>query len=571
MGGSGVQIPYNTFAWLAASLFVLVALLRVFLLKELRLHSSVGFYAGAMICLFSPLIYSDRLFLDVEVLRIIGMLSGLLFFVALQQFAGARFNSYLLWILLVSTMMQTVWGLVQYYFIYESSRFFWSAAEGSPYGVFQQVNVFSIYVAFGSMLVLWVFSSSRIRSQQAAIGVAGLIFANAHLAVLSEGETSRFVGFVSVLFYLLYLRARRSLPHKIFVFFALMLVLGSFLPKSLFDVRPELPIQTIAFNMNLAESEARNVAHSPPSSEISQPKAIAPYSQSILGTRPTIYQVSLSMFLDEPIIGHGIGSFRKQYLIYQGRFLEQNPSAPAEFNLGHPHNEPLYWMVELGALPGLGFLLILVGWVVGVRSGSLDLGVLLVALPLVMQSLLELPFYHSVAHYLSFFVIMVAAMSGKGMRNFTVPRWSGLIMGPLAMWSVWKAWVFLLSTYYALLMFLLFSASDREDVSYLLKVNNPSAFKLRYEFELFQWQLRRARRRGEIDIDSLNNYLRWAFSTIQYAPMQSTYENFAASLILIDNLEPARRFLDEGLLMYPANDVLKQLDRELAARETLDE
>ena len=111
--------------------------------------------------------------------------------------------------------------------------------------------------------------------------------------------------------------------------------------------------------------------------------------------------------------------------------------------------------------------------------------------------------------------------------------------------------MFLLSTYYALLMFLLFNASGRENVNYLLEVNNPSAFKLRYEFELFQWQLRRAREKGEIDLEQLNGYLRWAFSTVQYAPMQTTYENFVASLVLIDNKVPARRCLDEGLLMYP--------------------
>ena len=569
MGGSGVQVPYNTFAWLAASLFVLVALVRVFLVRKFLLHTSTMYYAGALVCFFLPLIYSDRLFLDVEMLRIIGMLSGLLFFVALQQFVGARFNSYLLWILLASTAIQTVWGLVQYYFIFESSRLFWSAAQGSPYGVFQQVNVFTVYLALGSMLSLWGVSRSRVRSKWLLSSVAILIFANAHLAVLSGADTARFVGLVSVLSYLVYLRAGQTLSTNFTILFAVALCFGSFTPKTFFDVRPDSRLE-VASASQLASSSINDSKTSYRLIDTAPTKSTNP-TDSALGTRPTIYAVSLAMFLDKPLTGHGIGSFRKQYLLYQGEYLKRHPAAPAEFNLSHPHNEPLYWMVELGALPLVGFLLVLSAWFFSVRLGTLDLTTLLVGLPLVLQSLLELPFYHSVAHYLSFVIILVASMSIGGLKSFSVPRWFALFIGPLALWLASKAWVFLLSTYYALLMFLLFNASGRENVNYLLEVNNPSAFKLRYEFELFQWQLRRAREKGEIDLEQLNGYLRWAFSTVQYAPMQTTYENFVASLVLINNQVPARRYLDEGLLMYPNSEKLRAFDRQLSVMEAADE
>lgn len=569
MGGSGVQVPYNTFAWLAASLFVLVALGRVLLARKLLLHTSTIYYAGALVCFFLPLIYSDRLFLDIEMLRIVGMLSGLLFFVALQQFVGARFNSYLLWILLASTAIQTVWGLIQYYFIFESSRFFWSAAQGSPYGVFQQVNVFTVYLALGSMLSLWGVSRSRVRSKWLLTSVAILIFANAHLAVLSVADTARFVGLVSVLSYLVYLRAGQTLSTNCTILFAVALCFGSFTPKTFFDVRPDSKLE-VASASQLASSSINDSKTSYRLIDTAPTMSTNP-TESALGTRPTIYAVSLAMFLDKPLTGHGIGTFRKQYLLYQGEYLKHHPTAPAEFNLSHPHNEPLYWMVELGALPLVGFLLVLSAWFLSVRLGTLDLTTLLVGLPLVLQSLLELPFYHSVAHYLSFVVILVASMNIGGMKSFSVSRWFALFIGPLALWLAAKAWVFLLSTYYALLMFLLFNASGRENVNYLLEVNNPSAFKLRYEFELFQWQLRRAREKGEIDLEQLNGYLRWAFSTVQYAPMQTTYENFVASLVLINNKAPARRYLDEGLLMYPNSEKLRAFDRQLSVMEAADE
>lgn len=563
MGGSGVQVPYNTFAWLAASLFILVAVTRSLFLRKFYLHTTTKYYAGALVCLFFPLAYTDRLFLDVELLRIIGTFAGVLFFVSLQQFVGGSFSQILLWILLVSTSLQTVWGFVQYYFIFEPSRLFWSAASGSPYGVFQQVNVYSIYLALGSMLGLCLFSKldARKRKSFAVLGVAALIFLNAHLTVLSEAATARFVGFLSVFVYVAYLLSRCLISKKHGVFFAFILIVGTFVPKSLFDVRPHF--ETKGASSHLQEAASAYTSEGLPSG--TSPTSSESYRGDTFdfGTRPTIYAVSLDMFMDKPVTGHGIGTFRKQYLLYQGEYLRKNKDAPAEFNLSHPHNEVLYWMVEMGALPALGFLMILLGWICGVRSESLDLSILLVALPLVIQSLVELPFYHSVAHYLGFILILVAAMNGRFTRTIFIPSWSSLLVLPLVLWSTWKAWLFLLSTFYALSMFLLFNASGRNNIDFLLEVNNPSAFRLRYEFEIFQWQLRKAEADDAISLDHLNAYLKWAFSTVQYAPLQTTYENFVGLLILIDNKGPARRYLSEGLLMYPNSEALQKFEMQL--------
>lgn len=567
MGGAGVQVPYNTFVWLTAVLFLMLALARIFILRKVSVHPSSLYYVMTLVCLFVPLAYTDRLFLDVEGLRILGILGGVLFFFALQQFFTDGFDSVALWILLISTMIQTLWGLVQYYFIFDASWIFWTAGVGSPYGVFQQVNVFSIYVALGSMLVLHRFFESTQRSWCLQLGVAILIFANAHLAVLSGADTARVVGFLSALIYLSYLWHQDPGVKKPLLLFAFALALGTFLPKSFFDVRPIMSAETTPLAGQISDMALSSSVMGEAGAAVAQTGMERFDLPPSLGTRPTIYKVSFDMFMDEPWTGHGIGSFRKKYLIYQGKYLEKHPAAPAEFNLGHPHNEPLYWMVEMGALPALGFILLIVGWVVGVRARTLDAGVLLVGAPLILQSLLELPFYHSASHYLSFLVILVASMRRREIKEFSVPIWSFILTGPVSLFLAVKAAVFLLSTYYALSMFLLFNASGRDDVTYLLGVNNPSAFKLRYEFELFNWHLRQARRSGEIDLETLNNYLKWAFSTIQYAPMESTYENFIGSLMLIGNFEPARRYLDEALLMYPNNSKLRTISHKLTLIE----
>lgn len=564
MGGSGVQVPYNIFAWVGASLLILVSLARVYLLGHLKLHVSTFYYLLALVFILFPLFYTDRLFLDVETFRLLGMAAGVLFLVALQQFFNDRFGDCALNILLLSAVIQSAWGLVQYYFIFDSSPLFWSAAKGAPYGVFQQVNVFAIYTAMGSMLVLRLVSLPTGNATWIRALAAVLIFANAHLAVLSGANSALVVSFVSVVVYLVYLSWTGYIVKRLALMFFACLLAGALLPKSWVDIRPTLD-NVVSKQIQHQGSGAVNTQ----SINVNEGYALSSNeSKSPLGTRPTIYRTSVEMFLESPWVGHGIGSFRKQYLLYQGEYLKEHPDAPAEFNLSHPHNELLYWAVELGFLPLVGFLIIGLGWYSGVRTGALELKTLLAALPLVLQSLLELPFYHSVAHYLAFMLILVAACKfSNGIKTYKVPRWTAIVSVPLSLWGAFKAWMFLFSTYYALMMFLLFNASGRENVSYLLEVNNPSAFKLRYEFELFQWKLREARKKGEFDVEELNNYLRWAFSTVQYAPMQTTYENFVASLVLINKKEAARRYLDEALLIYPNNQKLKEFDRQLRALE----
>lgn len=564
MGGSGVQVPYNLFAWLACSLFIAVAIVRVIVLRIVWFHSTTLYYAIALTLLFAPLLWTNRLFLDVELLRFLGMFAGVLFFFALQQFMVRDFVNLALLILLASTLIQTFWGILQYYFIFERSALFWSASAGRPYGVFQQVNVFSIYLALGSLLMLNRVSLLRTKPVWLLVFASSVLLANAHLTVLSEADTARAVAFVSAFGYLVFLWSASRLSKKSVLIFATMLIIGTFSPKAWFEIRPDQITEQTSSGGVSADIFA---ATSQLSTNLDESAGATP-TQSKFGTRPTIYAVALEMFFDKPLVGHGVGSFRKQYLLYQGDYLRRYPAAPAEINIGHPHNELLYWAVELGLIPLFGFLLILIAWVVSVRRRALDASILLVGTPLLLQTMLELPFYHSTVHYLGAMVVLVAAMSPSGLKSFRIPVWQIPVLAGLTLWSLWKTWVFLLSTYFALTMFLLFNASGRNDISYLLDINNPSAFKLRHEFEIFQWKFRRAKESGEMSLEDVNNYLRWAFSTVQYAPMQSTYENFVASLVLVDKKKPARRYLDEGLLMYPGSAKLKAFDQQLATMES---
>lgn len=571
MGGSGVQIPYNMFSWLVASALVFVSVIRVILIGQIRIHQSSLYYGFFVVMLLIPLLYTDLLFLDVEVLRLAGIAGGILFFLSLQQYGNVQYKGYIVLILFGSTLIQTVLGLVQYYISVDDAWFTIMSAKYRPYGIFQQVNVFSIYLAAGNLLGLYlanIFYSAK--SREFLIAAALLLFLNFHLTVLSGAGTATVVSIVSLIIYLVHLIWVRACSKRLLLFFAAAAFLGGFSASSLWSDMVTLSSADQKLNaenssMILDNSASDGIPHSASSvsTNISESEEVAGESLSSFGTRPTIYAASLEMFFDEPFFGHGIGSFAKQYLLYQGEFLKANPRAGAEFRLSHPHNEPLYWAVELGIVSALAFVLLLFIWLVSLMRGAIDASIFFAATPFLLHSLLELPFYHSVPHFLAFFVLLVAAMNEKFTKVFRVSRWSALVVLPAAIGVLVKTWIFLLSTYYALSMFLIFNAGDRADISALRNINNPAAFKLRYEFELFQWQFRQAQEQGAIDLENLNAFLAWAYSTIQYDPLESTYENFISALVLVGNEDVAREYLDEALLIYPRNEKFKVYDEQL--------
>ena len=69
--------------------------------------------------------------------------------------------------------------------------------------------------------------------------------------------------------------------------------------------------------------------------------------------RLMIWQISLLMAKDHPIIGQGIGTYKYHYLWYQGKFFE-DPANQDRINLAvwtrEAHNEYVQILAELGIL-----------------------------------------------------------------------------------------------------------------------------------------------------------------------------------------------------------------------------
>lgn len=82
--------------------------------------------------------------------------------------------------------------------------------------------------------------------------------------------------------------------------------------------------------------------------------------------RLLIWNVSLEMIMDKPVVGHGINAFQAKYMDYQAQFFKNNPDSKYQLladNVKHPFNEFLKIAVEFG-LSGLIIMLSIILFII---------------------------------------------------------------------------------------------------------------------------------------------------------------------------------------------------------------
>lgn len=74
--------------------------------------------------------------------------------------------------------------------------------------------------------------------------------------------------------------------------------------------------------------------------------------------RLLIWQCSAQMIIDKPLLGHGVGGFQREYMLYQANYFNNHPGSSYSMLadiVKHPFNEFLLLLVEHGLVGGLLF------------------------------------------------------------------------------------------------------------------------------------------------------------------------------------------------------------------------
>jgi len=244
------------------------------------------------------------------------------------------------------------------------------------------------------------------------------------------------------------------------------------------------------------------------------------------GLRPQVYEHSLRMIAEKPIAGWGYGRFMHDFVHSHADWrTAEEGRAPLREHYGHPHNELFYWGIEGGLLPMLALLAFAL-WLArrittrGPRGERLMLLALLA--PLAVHSLLELPFYHSIAHWLVMLLLLGLVASRcwetqeRGNRyTFGVKVVGGLAAPALAL--------FMATQLHTLWQVKAHVESGGERPGTLTAIVNPFGMPMTLDFQLMTQQLQAAAGLGIGGF--VEEYLVWGEGQARLAPSPALYAN----------------------------------------------
>jgi O-antigen polymerase len=389
MGGVGLALPQNIFAWGAMALLTLIVSLALCAGRWPVVTTPTArlLFIG-MVVLALPLLYTRPEWREAALWRCAGLLGGWLFYLAcLQLRPSSRQRSLLLYGLLCAVAIQALLAFLQLF----APTFAWVAPDGGRvYGIFQQPNVLASFIATGLALTLLLLLSPTYALAEGERRRRALLLALttgfSALLVLIQSRSGWLGGALAAA--LLLWRLGRCRPGYT------RLACGALL----LGVAIGLVVALSGFGL----SEKTGLLNRSDSN----------------GARLIMLRDVGAMILAKPLSGWGYGGFEYSFLHFR---LDEMPWRWVSEVASHPHNEILLWWVE-GGLPALaGIVLILTAGALLLRqawrrdrheSTGDRIGLFLVLLPILLHTQLEYPFYLSAPHWLVF-LLLLALLDGQ--------------------------------------------------------------------------------------------------------------------------------------------------------------
>ncbi|KLV06147.1 ligase [Photobacterium aquae] len=521
--GTGLALPSNAMSWIPLSLALGVGLLEISRQRIWRYSRLTVVLLISCLLLTLPLAYPQAN--PVQALpRLLGLWSGMLLFIALQQFAfNLKQRQALLWMLLIAIWMQAVWGWVQLILQSPFSPFA-SLADLSlnPAGIFPNNTTMASFLATG--LALSAYLLARIPMYRGKWSWRQLFLlltpvVTIPLLVILSSKTGWLAAVIASCLMLPYLRhfAARAQGRMWF----LMVMLG----------------------LSIALHIGTQIEWTPPDD-----------SQTLAGLPVSHLSQAVAMLENQPLTGYGYGTFTTNYLLQTAQWHQLDPSQPAGLpTLHHPHNELLFWAVEGGIVPLLGIFLATAAVLFKVKKARHGTRLALLGLffPIVLHIQLEYPFYYSLVHWITFVILIywvdnLTAKYHKTPLKHIVPiRVSAWIL-PLIVTT------FMTTSLYSGQLLSRFENNPEGNIDLLLKVNNPWAWQNRYEWDLYQAQLQIGMAN---DNDQLvNEFIHWANIKAKTWTRPKLYRQLIVAYTFIDKPELAEQVRLEAIYLFPLED-----------------
>lgn len=375
-GGSGLDLPINPLGWIVISCLIGLGLIQIIRTQTFIFNRYLIILSSCCGLLLTPLLYSGAEAIH-SYSRLFGLFTGLLVLVAFYQM---QFNDAdrrkVLWCILIAAFLESLFALAQFYVLPHITFLHMNIAR--PSAIFFQANVAATFFATGLMISLYLSHSLPKHANKLTRIILIVAPLTLIMSIVLLQSRTGFLG--CIIGVIIWLCVYRSIPKK----WLLMVVTGIVIAIS---------------SMSLLSSAIRDANI---------------YTQD--SARTIIYGDSLNAIKRAPLLGHGYGSFGYTFREQQALNFQENSDSSQIYNLNHPHNELLLWGVEGGLISLIPLFIILLSSTMlfkrNIKAPNVKvahikaLGLLAIIFPISLHLFTEYPFYHSVASYLTFLLLL---------------------------------------------------------------------------------------------------------------------------------------------------------------------
>ena len=471
--------------------------------------------------------------------RTLGLIGGLIFFIALHQFKlSPSERDKLLFIIFISGLIEAGIGIIQYFGPSLRLPFIAFSNVGSIYGTFQQPNVFASFIGTAIVISLFLISRSLFRNMS-PVNKTGfyVLVAALSFALLASNSTAGFIGIILGIGALFVSRIR---IYKTILKYSLSWFIA------------------VAIGMS-CNYITEKVTFKRTTRVFTQEDAVVSGSVRIL-----YYRISYEMFKEKPLFGHGIGNFGSKSLHFQRELIKKNPdyinvlthATPAIY-LSHPHNEILYRLAESGAVGGIGLLILFTafGYLIfrlGRERGGLYLSLLL---PIGFHTQVEFPLYQSIAHFVLFLILCYLPSSHFSKRipvkvNTTIKTVFLVLISFVFILTI-SFFIQTLNAHRDIVKYNKFLMSKEEIRPRLLKSALENRYLQQVATRLFMdAKLRIGLTKNNREL--IKDFVEWSKNERKVTPYVALFVREVKALHALGLKKEAFNLLDEGLSLYPS-------------------
>ncbi len=526
-GGSGLSLSFNTTSWIAFSFALGIGCYQLARNQALRYSKlTVGLFISVSI-MTVPIFYPNAN-ASLAANKLIGLWSGLLFFIVLQQFHFSnKHRQRILWFIVLAVVIEAILGLTQYLYLKPGNAFGYNTVTNRPYGIFQQPNVMASFLATGLVIASYLLARQPYKYDRKLSDVY-LLYAvpvlTLPLIVVLASRTGWLGALFAVLLVIPYMyryNTRRRFTHWV-----ISLVSGLIL---------SVIVMNIAFPTG---------------------NGLAAEKVNMESARAYTFPQTLDMVIEKPFTGYGYGNFESEYMLYTARQHALNEKYPAGLPaMDHPHNELLYWGVEGGLLPLLGIFLamaLVLHRIYQAKRGT-RLALLALFIPIVLHTQLEYPFYHSLVHWVIFIILIywvdqrVARYRQIGFTHLTksLLRILSLVLPVVFTFYMVSA----LHTNYILTKF---ESTRPTNPDILNQVSNPVVWKDRFDWDVYSTFLNIGLHKQDPSL--IQPYINWSLKIIKDKPRPAFYNNLILAYQGLDDSSKAEQIRAEAQYLFPRVD-----------------